>query len=252
MFFAQTEYCDTLIFGKRAALDRLGERLRDAHRTLGRPNQIPILFPRKVSKRYQGQLPSGIEDRYRPPPVRRSHDGHGLVQQYVGAPLWLRTEPATHPGNDYGGNQGLDNLAPLRPTLPAIPARYLDVQQDILETFVDRGLVRPLRQPTVLPNGKRVPGWKIDHPRQLALLPALVRFSPIAAGDPFPSAEIHPQVAPALDLPPSDYRLGSLRYDLSKLRAQGLGEKLPHSRRYRLLAHGYQVCLLDLQLFERI
>ena len=39
------------------------------------------------------------------------------------------------------------------------------MQQDILETFVDRGQLRTLTQPTVLPNGKRIPGLKLDHPR---------------------------------------------------------------------------------------
>jgi hypothetical protein len=81
---------------------------------------------------------------------------------------------------------------------------------------------------------------------------ALVRFSHIAAGDTFTSAEIHPQAAKARGLSISHYRLASLRYDLSKLRVKGLAEKLPHSRRYRLLPRGYQICLIYLKLFERI
>jgi hypothetical protein len=252
LFFAQTEYCDNLVFHKRAALDQLGERLLDANRTIGRPDKITVIFGRKVSKRYKGKLQSVIEDMHLPNPVLRSHYGNGFLKQYVRDHLLLRTEPATNNVNDYGVNKGVENLPKLRTTLQGIVDRYLDVQQDILETFVDRGLLRQLSQPTVLPNGRRVPGLKIDHPRQLALMQALVRFSHIASGDTFTLAEIHPQVAQALDLPPSDYRLGSLRYDLSKLRAKGLVEKLPHSRRYRLLAQGYQVCLIYLKLFERI
>jgi hypothetical protein len=46
--------------------------------------------------------------------------------------------------------------------------------------------------------------------------------------------------------------LASLRYDLSKLRAQHLVEKVPQSRRYRLLPEGYSICLVFLKLFERI
>jgi hypothetical protein len=252
LFFAQTEYCDNLIFHKRAALDRLGERLLDANRTIGRPDKITVIFGRKVSKRYRGKLQSVIEDMELPNPVLRSHYGHGFLKQYVRDHLLLRTEPATNNVNDYGVNKSVDNLPKLRTTLQGMVDRYLDIQQDILETFVDRGLLRQLSQPTLLPNGKRIPGLKIDHPRQLALMQALVRFSHIAAGDTFTSAELHPQVAKALDLPVSDYRLGSLRYDLSKLRAKGLVEKVPHSRRYRLLAQGYQVCLIYLKLFERI
>jgi hypothetical protein len=252
LFFAQTEYCDNLVFRKRAALDRLGERLLDANRSIGRPDKITVIFGRKVSKRYKGKLQSVIEDMELPNPVLRSHYGHGFLKQYVRDHLLLRTEPATNNVNDYGVNKSVENLPKLRTTLQGMVDGYLDIQQDILETFVDRGLLHQLSQPTLLPNGKRIPGLKIDHPRQLALMQALVRFSHIAAGDTFTSAELHPQVAKALALPASDYRLGSLRYDLSKLRAKGLVEKVPHSRRYQLLAHGYQVCLIYLKLFERI
>jgi len=48
------------------------------------------------------------------------------------------------------------------------------------------------------------------------------------------------------------YRLSSLRYDLSKLRANGLVPRVPHSRRYRLLPTGYRICVLFLKLFERV
>jgi hypothetical protein len=234
------------------ALDRLGERLLDANRTIGRPDKITVIFGRKVSKRYKSKLPSVIEDMELPNPVLRSHYGHGFLKQYVRDHLLLRTEPATNNVHDYGVNKGVENLPKLRSTLQNIIDRYLDVQQDIRETFLDRGLLHQLSQPTLLPNGKRIPGLKIDYPRQLALMQALLRFSPIAAGNTFTSAEIHPQVAKVLDLPISDYRLGSLRYELSKLRAKGLVEKVPHSRRYRLLAQGYQVCLIYLKLCETI
>jgi hypothetical protein len=41
LFFSQVEYCDNLIFRRRAALDNLGQRLLDANRTIGQPNKIP-------------------------------------------------------------------------------------------------------------------------------------------------------------------------------------------------------------------
>ena len=119
-------------------------------------------------------------------------------------------------------------------------------------TFLDRGQLRNLSQPTILPNGKRIPGLKLDHPRQLALMHALVRFSHIAAGSTFTTAELHTQTAEALGCSTQAYHLSSLRSDLSKLRAKGLVEKLPHSRRYRLLPEGYSLCLVFLKLFERI
>jgi len=48
------------------------------------------------------------------------------------------------------------------------------------------------------------------------------------------------------------YSLASFRYDLSKLRAKGPVEKIPHSRRYQLVGKGYSICVAFLKLFERI
>ena len=140
----------------------------------------------------------------------------------------------------------------LRDKLATICDNYLTVQQDILETFVDRGQLRKLAEPTVLGGGKRIPGLKLDNPRQLALMHALVRFAHIAAGNTFTTAELYPHVLAALQMSANQYSLASLRYDLSKLRVKALVEKLPQSRRYRLCPQGYCICLVFLKLFERI
>ena len=161
-------------------------------------------------------------------------------------------EAATNNVTDYDVRKAVDNLPALRSTLSAINDNYLTVQQDIVETLLDRGQLRKLAQPTITAAGKRIPGLKLDNPRQLSLMHALVRFSQIGAGNSFTTAELHPRVVDALGFGADRYTLASLRYDLSKLRAKGLVEKLPHSRRYRLLPNGYSICLVFLKLFERV
>ena len=131
--------------------------------------------------------------------------------------------------------------------MSAVIDNYHNVQQDILETFIDRGQLRKLAEPTVLPNGKRIPGLKLDQPRQLALMHALVRFSHIAAQNTFTTPEIYADTLTALAVSPKNYSLASLRYDLSKLRAKGLVERVPRSRRYRLLREGY---FADIVVFD--
>jgi hypothetical protein len=252
LFFSQVEYCDNLIFKRRAALDSLGQRLLDANRTIGQPDKITTIFGRRVSKNYRGKLQTEIEDLHLPNPVIRSHYRNGFIKQYVRDHLILRTEPASNNVNDYGVNKAVDNLSCLRQRLSDITDNYLNVQQDILETFIDRGQLRKLTEPTITATGKRIPGLKLDHPRQLALMHALVRFAHIAAGGTFTTAEIYPHVLEALGCAPADFTLAALRYDLSKLRAKGLIAKLPRSRRYRLLPQGYSICLVFLKLFERI
>ena len=56
---------------------------------------------------------------------------------------------------------------------------------------------------------------------------ALVRFAHIAAGSTFTTAELYPYVLAALHISADQYSLASLRYDLSKLRAKALVDKLP-------------------------
>ena len=75
--------------------------------------------------------------------------------------------------------------------------------------------------------------------------PTLPREAPLRA-------ELYPYVLAALQISSDQYTLASLRYDLSKLRAKALVDKLPKSRRYRLWPQGYSICLVFLKLFERV
>lgn len=252
LFIAQIEYCNNAIFQRRAALDALGERLFDANRTIGQPTKLAMIYGRRVTKRYRGKLETVIEDLDLPNPVIRSYYRDGSIKQYVRDHLGLRTEATSNNVAHFGVAKSLEALPQVREAMAAVTDRYLTVQQDILETFVDRGQLRHLAEPTHLANRKRIPGLKLDHPRQLALMHALVRFAHIAGGDTFTIRDLHPAATAALDLSPDQYRVASLRYDLSKLRAKRLVEKIEHSHRYRLLPQGYRICVLFLKLFERV
>ena len=78
----------------------------DILRARTRGHKITTIFGRKVTKHYNGQLQTVIED------------------------LDLGN-PATNNVTDYGVKKA-----------DSITDNYLDVQQDILETFVDRGQLR--------------------------------------------------------------------------------------------------------------
>ena len=252
LFFAQVEYCDNLIFHRRAAIEEITQRLLDLNRNIGQPKKITTIFGRKVTKQYKGKLQSVIEDLDLPNPVIRSHYGHGFAKQYVRDDRCLRTEPATNNVYDYGVNKDVENLPPLRTRMSEIIDNYHNVQQDVLETFIDRGQLRKLAEPTILSNGRRIPGLKLDHPRQLAVMHSLVRFANVAAGGRFTTSDLYGPALDALGTTEENYSLASFRYDLSKLRAKGLVERIPHSRRYRLVGKGYSICVAFLKLFEKI
>ena len=126
----------------------------------------------------------------------RSHYGHGFAKQYVRDDRLLRTEPATNNVYDYGVEKDVENPPQLHDRMSAIIDNHPNVQQDVLETFINRGQLRKLAEPTILSNGRQIPGLKLDHPRQLAVMHSLVRFANLAAGGRFTTADLY---APALD-----------------------------------------------------
>jgi hypothetical protein len=81
---------------------------------------------------------------------------------------------------------------------------------------------------------------------------ALVRFSNIAAGGTFRTADLYAPTLEALGCSQAQYSLAALRYDLSKLRAKRLVERVPKTRQYRLIGKGYSLGVVFLKLFERI
>jgi hypothetical protein len=216
----------TRIFHRRAAVEDITQRLLDRNRNIGQPKKITTIFGRK-------DLPN---------PVIRSHYRHGFAKQYVRDDRLLRTEPATNNVYDYGVNKDVENLPQLRDRMSEIIDNYRNVQQDVWETFIDRGQLRKVAEPTILSSGRRIPGLKLDHPPQLAVMHSLVRFAKIAAGGRFTTADLYGPALDALGVADTEYSLASFRYDLSKLRAKGLVERIPK----------LGLCVAFLKSFEKI
>ena len=64
--------------------------------------------------------------------------------------------------------------------------------------------------------------------------------------------ELHARILARHQLADTDYRLSQLRYDLAKLRAKGLVERVGRSRRYRLTALGLRLGVLLVKLRIRL
>ena len=252
LFVSQVEYCTNLVFEHRAALDHLHERLLDLNRSIGHPEKITIIFGRRITKHTDAGLKTQILDHDLGQPVIRSEYQSSSIKQYARDNLILRTEVTSYHTPDLGVNKGVEHLPELRETMATANDRYLDVQQDVLETFVDRGQLERLRQPTVSPSGRRTPGLKLDDPRLLAVLQALTCFALLAARGRFRTTDLHVTTAEALGKTTESYTLGQLRYDLAKLRGKGLVERVAGTQSYRLPSEGYRIAVLYLKLFHRI
>ena len=193
----------------------------------GNRTRSPRSSGARSPKHYRGKLQTVIEDMDLPNPVIRSHYGHGFIKQYVRDHLALRTEPATNnchrlrcEKRRWKIYRNCARKCPRSPTTITTFSRTFSKPSSIAASCVS------WPEPTVLANGKRIPGLKLDHPRLLAVMHALwfaSRRSP--AGSTFSTAEIHPHAVDALGCSADKYSLSSLRYDMSKLRAKRLMEE---------------------------
>jgi hypothetical protein len=252
LFLSQVEYATNIIFHRRAALDEMSERLLDLNRTIGKPEKLSVIFGRRVTKRYRGELKTQISDHHLGNPVIRSEFKRSSIKQYVRDHLLLRTETTSNNTRDLGIGKSVKNLGELRETMKGVNDRYVGIQQDVLETYVDRGELRRLREPTVSKSGRRMPGVKLDDPRLLALMGTLIRFPIGVSTQGFRTKDLHEDMARALGKTQETYTLSQLRYDLAKLRVKDLVVKVPGSQRYRLTREGYRICVLFVKLNERI
>ena len=252
LFCSQVEYCTNLIFKERAALDRVADRLLDLNRSIGRPDKLSTIFGHRITKAYRGGLKTQIADHHLGNPVIRSEYKDSSVKQYVRDHVVLRNEATSYNTLDLGVGKSIRNLPQLRTVMRGINDRYLAIQQDVLETYVDRGQLARLRQPTITASGRRTPGLKLDDPRLLAVMQALTCFVHLSRGGRFRTRDLHQRAAESLGLTTATYRLGQLRYDLAKLRAKSLVVKVPKTHTYQLTPQGFRICVLFLKLFHRV
>jgi len=250
LYMTQMEYCQNLIFHQGAALDRLFNRLMDLNRDIGHPDKLAVIFGRS---RFHPDTRTGetvLKVTQLRTPVISAGFGRTFLKQYVKDRELLRTESTSYRLPDLSIPKDIKHLAKVRETLAQANDRYQTAQQDVRETFVDRGQWQQLRQATVSASGRRTPGLRLDDLRLLAVLQALVRFVYLVGKGCFRTSRLLSDVREALPQP--SYRLSQLRYDLGKLRAKGLVVRLPRSQDYQITSEGYRLAVLYLKLYHRM
>jgi hypothetical protein len=98
-----------------------------------------------------------------------------------------------------------------------------------------------LATPTIVVQ-RRVPGVKLHDDRVIRLLETLLH--PGAFATDWTTCDLRARVLARDRFVDTDYRLSQLRYDLAKLRAKGLVERVGRTRHYRLTYQGARLVLL--------
>jgi hypothetical protein len=251
---AQMELATDVVFKRSAPLQALFQRACELGVLVGGAERTTHVFGRHIDRRYQGKLQTVLDQRNAGHPVLRWYYQTSFAKNYTRGDdrhpdRILRAETCSNDTRHFGVGRRVDNLPLLHEKLAATNERTLALQADLLASPVDTGQLTALAKPTLV-GQRRVPGVKLHDDRVIRLLETLLH--PGAFATDWTTRELHAHVLTRHRLADNDYRLSQLRYDLAKLRAKGLVQRLGRTRRYRLTAAGAKLGTLLVKLRLRL
>ena len=246
---ARVELATDVIFRRPSPLPALFRRAVELGVLLGGADRTALLFGRQITRRYRGKLQTVLDRRNAGQPVLRSYYRTSFVKQYEKAETLLRTETCINDPYHLAVGRRLDNLPTLVERMAQTNRRFLDARAELLASVVDQGELARLAQPVYL-GRRRVPGLRLEDDRVIRLLEGLLHPGTFVAD--WTSRDVLAQLLARHRLDADGYRLSQLRYDLGKLRAHGLVERLGRTRRYRLTERGLKLGVLLVKLRTRL
>jgi hypothetical protein len=212
---------------------------------IGRPDQIGLVFARQIRRRGKRPTPGRFRTRVITDGVVPSlHVDYknSKIKQYHKEGKALRTETTINDTRDFGVSKRLTNLGALRQIGFAANRRLLGVQRISHDPVRGAQAFTDLTTPIVTSDGTRIPGLRFGDTRVHALLHALLIHRLLPNG--FTNRDLRALIAPLLGTPPEDITAGKMTYDLRRLRAHGLIQRIPKTRRYHVTDIGLHDALL--------
>lgn len=246
--FRQFEVSDTRVFDRPAAGRAFFEGVIRDHLDVGRPDQVAILFDRRISRRTPGVFRTRVITEGVDPQLSCYYRASRL-KQYWKEHRALRTETVIGDTHDFGVGRRVcpTNWSALRAVGEAANARLCDAQAADARPAPDVVTFGEVTRPSRTSDGLTAPGLRFGDPRAMALLGALLSFGHLIAG--FTNRELRERVAVLLE---ATYSARQATYDLRRLRRKGLIHRLPGRQRYLLTPLGRRVAVLFVKTYGRV
>jgi hypothetical protein len=240
--FALTQVLDRPVTGRCFFEEVIRENL-----DLGRPDQMQLIFDRRVTRRTPGRFRTRVLTEGVVPSLHVQYK-KSKVKQYHKAGQALRTETTINDTYDFEIGRALRNLPALREIGFAANRRLLHVESLSHDCLIGEDRLHAVTSP-VLVDDQRAAGLRFGDPRVHALMHALCLFALAPTG--FRHRELRDHIAQLQGCDPATYRAGAMTYDLRRLRLHGLIERVPRRHRYRITPTGAQVAMFYARLYIR-
>lgn len=241
--FSLTQVLDRPLHGRVFFEEVIRENL-----DLGRPDQVQLIFNRRVTRKTPGRFRTRVITEGVVPTLHVDYK-RSRIKQYFKLLRALRTETTINNTRDFGIGKRLKNLPALRSIGFQANRRLLDVERISHDCHLAEEVFETVVQPIEI-DGKRASALRFDDRRVQALFSLLAMFSFQPHG--FRRRDLLAPLAELQGLDPAQITAGRMTYDLRRLRLHGIIERLPRSHRYRLTSEGLRIALFFSRCYTRL
>jgi hypothetical protein len=214
----------------------------------GRPDQVQLIFARRVTKRTSGRFRTRVLTTGVTPSLHIDYKS-SRIKQYHKEGRALRTETTINNTRDFDIGKRLENLPALREIGFSANRRLLHVQQVSQDCLLGESTFEKLNRPQQV-QGQRVSALRYADEKVHTLLSALVIFRLLPRG--FSNRDLREHWAPLMGQTPQSMTQGQMTYHLRRLRLHGLIERQPKTHRYAVTAQGFRIGLFFTRSYQRL
>ena len=241
--FSLTQVLDRPLTGRQFFETVIRENL-----DVGRPDQVQLIFERRITKRTPGRFRTRVITQGVTPSLHAYYKNTG-VKQYHKEHRALRTETTINNTRDFNIGKSVLNLPALRKIGFSANRRLLDVQRLSHDCFVGHEALQKAQEPKAEAN-QRTSGLRFGDFKTHVLLQSLLIFQLQVYG--FSNRDLREQLAALLHMDMAELTPGRMTYLLRKVRLHRLIERVPKSHRYRLTEFGLRLSLFYTRAYNRL
>jgi hypothetical protein len=255
----QVEFSRTIVFTAPRHARTFFEALIADNLDLGRPDQVEIIFGRRIPRRRRATnrraRPTTPGPEVFKTAIDRANQGvtvnvffkHSRAKQYLKDGRAMRIETVINDTTDLGVLRRLEHFDELAAKARAINTRIVEAERVGQGAVLASPAFERIAHPSV-EDGRRAPALRFGDPRVQALAGALAHTLFAAVGITNRSLRA---LMPAL-LGGDTYTASQASYDLTRLRAKGLIERLPGRNVYHLTPAGQRFAVFYTKLHNRL
>jgi hypothetical protein len=248
-FFAmsQIEYCANAIFQRNFSIRKLFLRSCELGLYSITADRISNFFGTRITKRFNGKLHTVFHRMDHSHHTLRAYFKNSFIKQYEKLRTFLRVEVVSNNTRDLRVKKSLKNLPVFKEKAYAAITQFVSHQAYSLDTHVDFPLFQRIALP--ITHGKsKLAGIKMESSRMIRLMETTLHFGSCLNG--WQSGNLHERITATYHL--SGYTINQLRYDLRKMKAHGLVDRVGNQYSYRLTDKGIKVASMFVLFHRRV